>query len=106
MREPPPILPQGGSYRWSDPRRGEWLGLPYVNPSPNRIVLDLVLTCDKVTAVFHRLAPHATVVGIDHLQSLVDLSKSNLRKDGVKLGAFEGGVEMVCGDGRLGAFTH
>ena len=69
-------------------------------------VRSFVLSCELVTAVFHRLAPHATVVGIDHLQSLVDLSKSNMRKDGVTLGATEGGVKIICGDGRLGVSTH
>jgi protein-L-isoaspartate(D-aspartate) O-methyltransferase len=56
-----------------------------------------------VTAVLHYLAPHATVVGIDHLQGLVDLAKENLGKDGVKLGATEGGVKVILGDGRKGA---
>jgi len=55
-----------------------------------------------VTAVLHHLVPHATIIGIDHLQGLVDLAKENLSKDGVKLGTAEGGVEIICGDGRLG----
>jgi protein-L-isoaspartate(D-aspartate) O-methyltransferase len=55
-----------------------------------------------VTAVFHHLAPHATVVGIDHIQGLVDMSRENLRKDGIKLGTGPGEVEIICGDGRLG----
>ena len=58
-----------------------------------------------VTAVFHHLAPHARVIGIDHIQGLVDMSKENLRKDGIPLGEQGGGVEILCGDGRLGTFA-
>lgn len=57
-----------------------------------------------VTAVFHHLVPHATVVGIDHMQGLVDMAEDNLAKDGIKLGAGPGKVEIICGDGRLGEF--
>ena len=55
-----------------------------------------------MTAVFHHLAPHATVVGIEHIEGLVEQSKKNLQADGVKLGAVTGGVEIVHGDGREG----
>ena len=55
-----------------------------------------------VTAVLHHLAPHAAVVGIDHLPGLVEMSRENLRKDGIDLGAGQGRIEMVCGDGREG----
>ena len=51
-----------------------------------------------VTAVLHRLAPESRVVGIDHLQGLVDMSKENLKNDSV-VGER---VEMICGDGRAG----
>ncbi len=56
----------------------------------------------EVTAVFHHLAPHARVIGVDHIRGLVDQSLENLRKDGIKIGADVGGVEIVHGDGRLG----
>ena len=59
----------------------------------------------EVTAVFHHLAPRAKVVGIDHIKGLVDQSIVNLKKDGVELGAVEGGVHIICGDGRLGELT-
>lgn len=62
----------------------------------------LVHTDLSVTAVLHHLVPHARVVGIEHIEPLVELSKRNLRADGVKLGAVEGGVEIVHGDGRNG----
>jgi protein-L-isoaspartate(D-aspartate) O-methyltransferase len=57
-----------------------------------------------VTAVFHRLAPHARVVGIEHIEELAEQSKENLEADGVKLGPTEGGggVEIIHGDGRQG----
>ena len=58
-----------------------------------------------VTAVLHHLAPRATVIGMDHLRGLVDMAEENLRKDGVKLGLTEG-VEIICGDGRLGGSVN
>lgn len=56
------------------------------------------------TAVFHRLAPHARVVGIEHIEELAAQSKENLGADGVQLGSAEGGggVEIIHGDGRQG----
>lgn len=51
--------------------------------------------------MLHKIAPNATIVGIDHLQGLADLARTNLDKDGVKHGPSEK-VEIVCGDGRAG----
>lgn len=51
--------------------------------------------------MLHKIAPNATIVGIDHLQGLADLARTNLDKDGVKPGPGEK-VEIVCGDGRAG----
>jgi len=59
-----------------------------------------------VTAVFHHLAPNARVIGIEHIKELADWSKDNLSKDGVKLGAVEGGVEIIHGDGRQGELQY
>ena len=56
----------------------------------------------SVTAVFHHLAPQARILGIDHLQPLVDLSTTNLQKDGIRVQPGEGGVEIIHSDGRLG----
>jgi protein-L-isoaspartate O-methyltransferase len=56
-----------------------------------------------VTAVFHRLAPQAVVIGIDHLPGLVNLARTNLSKDGVILGT---AIDIVCGDGRAGWSAH
>lgn len=59
-----------------------------------------------MTAVFHHLAPKARVIGIEHIKELADWSKDNLSKDGVKLGAVEGGVEIIHGDGRQGELQY
>lgn len=56
---------------------------------------------EAVTAVLHYLAPHAKVVGIEHIEELAEQSKANLAADGVKVGP-AGGVEIIQGDGRLG----
>ncbi|KAL7423914.1 hypothetical protein Q5752_001499 [Cryptotrichosporon argae] len=84
-------------------------------------VLDVGSGSGYLTAVFHRLAPAATVVGIDHVQGLIDLSVRNLRADGVDVAqsagtrvaaspassaSSAGKVVMVCGDGRQGAPAH
>ncbi|CAD6587184.1 MAG: hypothetical protein TREMPRED_004679 [Tremellales sp. Tagirdzhanova-0007] len=69
-------------------------------------ILDVGSGSGYLTAVLHHLAPHATVIGIDHLQGLVEMAKENLGKDGVKLGSTEGRVEIICGDGRLGSPQH
>lgn len=59
----------------------------------------------SVTAVLHRLAPRATVIGIDHLQGLADLARTNLAKDGVTIGPASK-IDIVCGDGRKGWPAH
>jgi protein-L-isoaspartate O-methyltransferase len=50
--------------------------------------------------VFHRLAPTARVVGIEHIKGLADKSKDSLTEDGITLG--KDGVEIILGDGRKG----
>jgi protein-L-isoaspartate(D-aspartate) O-methyltransferase len=59
---------------------------------------------ELVTAVFHRLTPHARVVGIEHIEELAEQSRENLEADGVQLESAEGGggVEIIHGDGRKG----
>lgn len=59
-----------------------------------------------VTAVFHHLAPRSTVIGIDHIEQLVEQSKKNLEADGIELGAVEGGIQIIHGDGREGMFSY
>ncbi|KAL1405291.1 hypothetical protein Q8F55_008918 [Vanrija albida] len=64
-------------------------------------ILDVGSGSGYLTAVLHRLAPRATVIGIDHISGLTDLSRANLAKDGVALGGEEG-IDIVLGDGRAG----
>jgi protein-L-isoaspartate(D-aspartate) O-methyltransferase len=45
------------------------------------------------------------VVGIDHIQELVDWSKRNLVKDGLGRELERGKVKLVCGDGRKGRLS-
>ena len=111
MRELAPFLaPAGGAAGGGargDPGRRERVGVPSVHqPGTGTGEPWLTGASRTVTAVLHHLAPSATVVGIDHLQGLVDLAKANLAKDGLKRGAANGRVEIVCGDGRLGALAR
>jgi len=73
--------------------------LPFLQPGMK--VLDVGSGSGYTCALFHHLVSGpstAKVVGIDHIQQLVDWSVKNLKSDGL-----EGGVlEMVCGDGRKG----
>jgi hypothetical protein len=68
---------------------------------------DLILVRNSVTAVIHNMTSSpqpkgdGMVLGIDHLPGLTDLSRRNLKNDGVDLS--EGsGIEIVTGDGRKG----
>ncbi|ORX39863.1 protein-L-isoaspartate O-methyltransferase [Kockovaella imperatae] len=69
-------------------------------------ILDVGSGSGYLTAVFHRIAPRASVIGVDHIQGLVDMSLENLRKDGVPLGSGNGKVQIICGDGRQGSPEH
>lgn len=76
--------------------------LPYLNP--NARVLDVGSGSGYLTAVLANLVgPHGTVVGIDHIQPLVDLAKKNMAKseEGRKM-LDSGQVRFVTGDGRKG----
>jgi 2-polyprenyl-3-methyl-5-hydroxy-6-metoxy-1,4-benzoquinol methylase len=49
--------------------------------------------------IFHNLAaPGGTVVGIEHVKELAEMTKANLKKDGKPLDM----VTVVTGDGRKG----
>ncbi|WVW83124.1 protein-L-isoaspartate O-methyltransferase [Kwoniella bestiolae CBS 10118] len=83
--------------------------LPVANSPHTGAILDVGSGSGYLTAVLHHLAPHSLVIGIDHIQGLVDQSISNLKKDGVPLGPGKdgkGGVIMICGDGRKGSPEH
>lgn len=58
-------------------------------------------------AVFHHLvSPGGTVLGIDHLQGLVDLSRTNLARAPTTLAAMNSSppsIKLYCGDGRQGS---
>ncbi|KAL8735619.1 MAG: hypothetical protein Q9166_000788 [cf. Caloplaca sp. 2 TL-2023] len=76
--------------------------LPYLHPSAR--VLDIGSGSGYLTHVLANLVgPEGKIVGIDHIQALVDLASSNMAKseDGKKL-LSSGKVKFVKGDGREG----
>ncbi|KAL8907990.1 MAG: hypothetical protein Q9207_001064 [Kuettlingeria erythrocarpa] len=76
--------------------------LPYLHPSAQ--VLDIGSGSGYLTHVFaNLLGPEGRVIGIDHIQALVDLATTNMQKseDGRKM-LKEGKVRFVKGDGREG----
>ncbi|KAI9791038.1 MAG: hypothetical protein M1835_000582 [Candelina submexicana] len=76
--------------------------LPFL--TPNSKVLDIGSGSGYLTHVLANLvAPTGTVVGIDHIQGLVDLANSNMGKsaDGREM-LEKGRVRFVKTDGRLG----
>ncbi|GHJ86454.1 hypothetical protein NliqN6_2856 [Naganishia liquefaciens] len=74
---------------------------------PGMRVLDVGCGSGYLTAVMHRMVSptdsdiKGTVIGIDHLSGLTDLSVRNLKNDGVETGSGKG-IEIVTGDGRNG----
>jgi len=69
---------------------------------PNSRILDVGSGSGYLTACFAKLAgPDARVVGIEHIEELVELSKRNIRKHNADL-LDSGRVKLVAGDGRLG----
>ncbi|KAL8925139.1 MAG: hypothetical protein Q9208_003644 [Pyrenodesmia sp. 3 TL-2023] len=76
--------------------------LPYLHPSAR--VLDVGSGSGYLTHVFaNLLGPEGRVVGIDHIQGLIDLANANMQKseDGRAM-LREGKVKFVKGDGREG----
>ncbi|KAF2500578.1 protein-L-isoaspartate O-methyltransferase [Lophium mytilinum] len=72
--------------------------------TPGSRVLDIGSGSGYLTAVLaHLVGPSGSVVGIDHIQPLVDLADANMRKSesGREMLA-SGQVRFVKGDGRLG----
>lgn len=64
--------------------------------------LDVGSGSGYLTACFsHMVGPSGKVVGIDHIQQLVDWSESNIRKNHGDL-IDSGRLKLVVGDGRLG----
>jgi len=76
--------------------------LPFLNPGSH--VLDIGSGSGYLTAVLANLVgPTGTVIGIDHIKPLVDLSVSNMQKSESGRQMLESGqVKFVVGDGRKG----
>lgn len=75
--------------------------LPFLQPGSK--VLDVGSGSGYTLAIFHHLvSTKGKVVGIDHIQELVDGANSNLKKDGLGSNLDEGSILNVCGDGRKG----
>lgn len=76
--------------------------LPFLNPGSK--VLDIGSGSGYLTHVIAELVkPGGTVIGIDHIQALVDMAEKNMRKstEGTQL-LEDGTVKFVKGDGRKG----
>jgi protein-L-isoaspartate(D-aspartate) O-methyltransferase len=76
--------------------------LPHLTPGAR--VLDIGSGSGYLTAVFANLiGPTGTVIGVDHIQPLVDLAATNMNKsDAGKEMLASGQVKYVKADGRLG----
>ncbi|KAG0638245.1 protein-L-isoaspartate O-methyltransferase [Tuber brumale] len=71
---------------------------------PGKTVLDVGSGSGYLTAVLaHLVTPGGTVVGVEHIQQLCDLSTENLKKDPVHSRMLQDGtIKIIRGDGRLG----
>ncbi|KAI9638322.1 protein-L-isoaspartate O-methyltransferase [Dioszegia hungarica] len=67
-------------------------------------ILDVGCGSGYLTAVLHHLAPSATVVGIDHIPGLTQMSRMNLAKDGLAVDSDDARIRIVTGDGRRGPY--
>jgi len=75
--------------------------LPYLRPGAK--VLDIGSGSGYLVAVLHHLvSPGGKVVGIDHIQELVNRSMDNLGRDGLGEALEKGEIVMIAGDGRQG----
>ncbi|KAF2399906.1 protein-L-isoaspartate O-methyltransferase [Trichodelitschia bisporula] len=76
--------------------------LPYLNPGSK--VLDIGSGSGYLTNIFAALVrPGGTVIGVDHIQPLVDLGLKNTKKSPEGAKALEEGlIKFVCADGRKG----
>jgi protein-L-isoaspartate(D-aspartate) O-methyltransferase len=68
---------------------------------PDSHILDVGSGSGYLTACFAKLAPNGTVVGIEHIRELVDLSEKNIRKHDADL-IDSGRVKLIVEDGRKG----
>lgn len=76
--------------------------LPFLHPTAR--VLDVGSGSGYLTHVLANLVgPQGKVVGIDHIQALVDMSRKNMKKSQEGKELLENGkVKLVVGDGRKG----
>ncbi|PWN91433.1 protein-L-isoaspartate O-methyltransferase [Acaromyces ingoldii] len=91
--------------------------LPFLKPGSR--VLDVGSGSGYTMAIFHHLVKaqdpvqgqetgetkqekNGFVVGIDHIEGLVDMAKRNLQKDQLGPHQHRGGIQAVLGDGRKG----
>lgn len=76
--------------------------LPYLHPGAR--VLDIGAGSGYLTSVLaHLVQPGGTVIGVEHIASLVDLANTNLKKSASgKEQVATGAVRIVKGDGRKG----
>ncbi|KAK7034557.1 hypothetical protein VNI00_012404 [Paramarasmius palmivorus] len=75
--------------------------LPYLKPGAN--VLDIGSGSGYLVAVLHHLVDGGKVVGIEHVEELVDWSISNLKRDGLGDALESGAIKVIAGDGRKGS---
>ncbi|TIB35026.1 hypothetical protein E3P83_00783 [Wallemia ichthyophaga] len=74
---------------------------------PGYKVLDVGSGSGYSCAVFHQLiGNNGTVVGIDHIEQLVENSVDNLKRDGLEDAINSGAIKMIAGDGRQGVAEH
>uniref|UniRef100_A0A0W0GCJ4 Protein-L-isoaspartate O-methyltransferase n=1 Tax=Moniliophthora roreri TaxID=221103 RepID=A0A0W0GCJ4_MONRR len=74
--------------------------LPYLKPGAK--VLDIGSGSGYLVAVLHHLVEEGKVIGIEHVEELVDWSISNLKRDGLGAALEAQQIEVVAGDGRKG----
>ncbi|EEB92493.1 hypothetical protein MPER_08986 [Moniliophthora perniciosa FA553] len=74
--------------------------LPYLKPGAK--VLDIGSGSGYLVAVLHHLVEGGKVVGIEHVEELVDWSISNLKRDGLGTALESQQIKVVAGDGRKG----
>ena len=76
--------------------------LPFLHPEAK--ILDVGSGSGYLTEVFsHLLGPNGKVIGVDHIQGLVDLANSNMIKsEGGKAMLKSGKVQFIKADGRKG----
>lgn len=79
---------------------GAELLLPHLAPGAS--VLDVGSGTGYLTAVFQRLVGSGRVTGIEHIEQLVELGRTNTMRDGFAAALADGRLSFVLGDGRKG----